>query len=205
MSADFFTGSGLQSGFVLAVLIAAVLLANHLGGSAGLMKRITQVALGLVLMLLIFSATAAFHGPAAIPPAELATTFDSEEQFLAMSSESAQRNSEIGTIHIGLGIIFVALGVVLLRRLRDISPALMLGGVLLILVGVPGGGGGVGEANSLVALLSAFVPGSLSDSGSAHEIARFIVLLVGVVLLTGLIYFRWERESTGNSTEAANS
>ena len=65
MSADFFTGSGLQSGFVLAVLIAAVLLANHLGGSAGLMKRITQVALGLVLMLLIFSATTAFHGPAA--------------------------------------------------------------------------------------------------------------------------------------------
>ena len=68
MSTDIMAESGLQSGFVLAVLIASVLLANHLGGSAGLAQRAAQVGLGVVLMMLVFSATTAFHGPSAVPP-----------------------------------------------------------------------------------------------------------------------------------------
>ena len=110
MSTGILAESGLQSGFVLAVVIATVLLANRLGGSVGLAQRTAQVALGLVLMMLVFSATTAFYSPSAIPAAELQTTFESEQQLMKLSNESAQRDSDVGTVHIGLGIIFVALG-----------------------------------------------------------------------------------------------
>ena len=202
MSTDIMSESGLQSGFVLAVLIASVLLANHLGGSAGLAQRAAQVGLGVVLMMLVFSATTAFHGPSAVPATALETMFDSEQQLTGLSNESAQRNSEVGTIHIGLGIVFVALGVVLFRRLSTITPAFLLGGVLLILLGAPAGGEGT---NPLNALFSAVVPGGFGDAGNARDIARFVVLLVGAMLLAGLMYFRWERESSGDAVEASDS
>ena len=161
MSTDIVAESGLQSGFVLAVVIASVLLANHLGGSAGLAQRAAQVGLGVVLMMLVFSATTAFHGPSAIPATELATMFDSEQQLMELSNESAQRNSEVGTIHIGLGVIFVALGVVLFRKLSVITPAFLLGGVLLILLGAPTGGGGASPLNALTGLFQRRRAGSL--------------------------------------------
>ena len=202
MSTDIMSESGLQSGFVLAVLIASVLLANHLGGSAGLAQRAAQVGLGVVLVMLVFSATTAFHGPSAVPASALETMFDSEQQLTGLSNESAQRNSEVGTIHIGLGIVFVALGVVLFRRLSTITPAFLLGGVLLILLGAPAGGEGT---NPLNALFSAVVPGGFGDAGNARDIARFVVLLVGAMLLAGLMYFRWERESSGDAVEASDS
>ena len=202
MSTDIMAESGLQSGFVLAVLIASVLLANHLGGSAGLAQRAAQVGLGVVLMMLVFSATTAFHGPSTIPATALETLFESEQQLMELSNESAQRNSEVGTIHIGLGIIFVALGVVLFHRLSAITPAFLLGGVLLILLGAPAGGEGT---NPLNALFSAVVPGGFGDAGNARDIARFVVLLVGAMLLAGLMYFRWERESSGDAVEASDS
>ena len=202
MSTDIMAESGLQSGFVLAVLIASVLLANHLGGSAGLEQRAAQVGLGVVLMMLVFSATTAFHGPSAVPATALETMFDSEQQLTGLSNESAQRNSEVGTIHIGLGIVFVALGVVLFRRLSTITPAFLLGGVLLILLGAPAGGEGTKPLN---ALFSAVVPGGFGDAGNARDIARFVVLLVGAMLLAGLMYFRWERESSGDAVEASDS
>ena len=200
MSNDVVAGSGLQSGFVLAVLIASVLLANHLGGSAGLAQRAAQVALGVVLMMLVFSATTAFHGPSTNP-----ATAESEQQLMELSNESAQRNSEVGTIHIGLGVIFVALGVVLFHRLSAITPAFLLGGVLLILLGAPIGGGGASPLNALTGLFSAAVAGAFGDAGDARDIARFVVLLVGTMLLVGLMYFRWERESSDDAVEASDT
>ena len=203
MSNDSLAEPGLQSGVVLAILIASVLLANHLGGSAGLAQRAAQVGLGVVLMMLVFSATTAFHGPSAVPATALETMFDSEQQLAGLSNESAQRNSEVGTIHIGLGIVFVALGVVLFRRLSTITPAFLLGGVLLILLGAPAGGEGTNPLNAFTGL---FMPGGFGDdAGNARDIARFVVLLVGAMLLAGLMYFRWERESSGDAVEASDS
>lgn len=205
MSGGILAESGLQSGFVLAVVIAAFLLARYLGGTGGLTRSITQVALGLVLMMLVFSATTAFHGPSAIPLTELGTMLESERQLMELSNESAQRNSDVGTIHIGLGIIFLALGAILFRKLSAITPAFLLGGILLILFGAPAGGGELGQINPLFGLLDAVVPGTLNDAGNSRDIARFVVLLVGATLLAGLIYFRWERESSGDSGEASES
>ena len=147
MGTDFLSGSGLQSGFVLAVIIAAVLLANNLGGGAGLARKAAQVALGLALMMLVFSATTAFHGAPDVPIDQMESIFESDgpEEFLEASRDSAARSSQVGTIHIGLGIIFVALGVVVFTKLGGLTPGLLLGGVLLILLGAPEGGGGPGQ------------------------------------------------------------
>ena len=43
MGADALASAGLQSGFVIAVVIAAVLLADRLGGGAALAQRVAQV------------------------------------------------------------------------------------------------------------------------------------------------------------------
>ena len=89
--------------------------------------------------------------------------------------------------------MFVALGVVLVRRLSVLTPPLLLGGVLLILFGAPTASeGGLGQVGSL---LGAFGPvlGTVGDAGDGREIARFVVLLVGVLLLMGLLYARRER------------
>lgn len=59
--------SGLQSGFVLAAIILAVLFAGRLGGTAELAKRVFQVALGVGLVLLTISATTAFVRPPRAP------------------------------------------------------------------------------------------------------------------------------------------
>ena len=201
---DSLTDSGLQSGFVLAVIIGAVLLAGYLGGTEGLAQKAAQVALGLALMLLVFSGTTAFHGLPAIPAEglEAAFDFDSDAQFLERAAESSQRSSEIGTIHIGLGILFVALGVVLARKLSVLTPAFLLGGILLILFGAPSGSeGALGQIESLLGLLGP-VLGTVGDTGDAREIARFVVLLVGVLLLTGLLYSRRERVASDDGAEA---
>ena len=195
---DSLTDSGLQSGFVLAVVIGAVLLARYLGGSAGLAERVAQVALGLALMMLVFSATTAFHGLSDVLAGEVQAAFESDAEFLDRAAESSQRYSEIGTIHIGLGIIFVALGGVLVRRLSVLTPPLLLGGVLLILLGTPTTSGQVGSLLGAVAS----VLGTVGDAGDAREIARFVVLLAGVLLLMGLLYARRERGPSDGATEA---
>lgn len=207
MGADGLSGFGLQSGIVLAAIIAVVLLADRLGGGAALAQRIAQVALGLALLLTVFSATTAFHPP---PDASLAdlesmfgSSFGSEEALTEQWSENAQRNSEVGTIHIGVGILFVLLGLVLLGRVPVISPAFLLGGVLTMLLGAPAQGGGLDQLTGVVGLLNTVVPSALSDAGNARDVVRFVVLLVGVVLLAGTMYFLWERRPSDDAGDAA--
>ena len=204
MSGGFLASIGLQSGIVLAVVIAAVLLANRLGGSAALAQRLAQVSLGLALVMLVFSATTAFHGSSDYSFAELDAMSDSDEQFMEAINEMGQHYSEVGTIHIGLGIIFVALGVVLFRRLAVITPALLLGGVLLILLGASPGGD-TSPFNVIFGQWGPEIQGPLGDTGNARNIARFVVLLAGVALLAGLIHSRWERESTGDAVGESDS
>ena len=82
------------------------------------------------------------------------------------------------------------------------TPAFLLGGVLLILFGAPTGSeGGLGQLGSLLGALGP-VLGAVGDAGDGREIARFVVLLVGVLLLMGLLYSRWERGPSDGATEA---
>ncbi len=195
--------SSLQSGFVLAVIIAAVLLANHLGGSEGLMRKAAQVALGLALMMLVFTSTTIFYEASSVPLDELDVMYESDMEMFEAVSDSAGRNADVGTIHIGLGIIFVALGVALYRKLGAITPGLLLGGLLLILLGAPD----IGNQQSdplygLYGLLLGTLPGSLGDAGTAREIARFAVLAAGTLLLAGLLCC-WGRDKAPEDAEGS--
>ena len=109
----------------------------------------------------------------------------------------------IGTIHIGLAIIFVAGGIALSRTWRSIAPGVLLAGVLLMLVGVPTGWPGGGYGEPLYRLVAALLPG-LRAIGDVYSIARVVVLIVGAVLLAGTIYFRWERDAGNEAVEAAD-
>ena len=202
MGTDLLSGSGLQSGFVLAVIIGAVLLANHLGGGKGLARKAAQVALGLALMMLVFSGTTAFHGAPDIPVGQLDSMFNSEMELVEATNDAAVRNSEVGSIHIGLGIIFVVLGVVVFRKMGALTPGLLLGGILLLLLGAPEGGSDQGNAlGGLGGLLAGILPGTFGDAGTAREIVRFVVLAVGTLLLAGVLCC-WDRRHPAASTDA---
>ena len=205
MGADALAGSALQSGFVFAIIIAAVLFANYLGGDAGLAQRAAQVGLGLVLAMLVFSATAAFHETSTVSPTDLDAFFSSEEHIVELANETAKSTSELGSIHIGLGIIFVVLGVALFRRLQVITPAILLAGVLLILFGTPSGGPPTDQLSALTGLLGGIVTGNLGDAEGSRDIARFVVLLVGFLVLAGVMYFRWERRAVEDAGESENA
>ena len=186
----------LQSGFVIAVIIAAVFVANRLGGDGALAQGGIQVAIGLALLLLVFSATTAFHDPPEAPSQEFSDFgFEDEEEFqeefTAFAEESAERNSEVGTIHVGLGIIFVALGVALFRWLRAIPPGFLLGGTLLLLLGAPPSGAGELFASSF-GIFGAVFPGGEAEAGTGRDIARFVVLLGGTLILLWTAFWRWE-------------
>ena len=71
--------------------------------------------------------------------------------------------------------------------------------------GAPAGGEGTNPLNAFAGLFSAVVPGAFGDAGDARDIARFVVLLVGTMLLAGLMYFRWERESSDDAVKASDS
>ena len=202
MDTDLLSGSGLQSGFVVAVIIAAVFLANHLGGGKGLARKAAQVALGLALMMLVFSGTTAFHGAPDIPVGQLDSMFNSEMELVEATNDAAVRNSEVGSIHIGLGIIFVVLGVVVFRKMGALTPGLLLGGILLLLLGAPGDVGDQGTAlGALGGFLTGILPGTFSDAGTAREIVRFAVLAVGTLLLAGVLCC-WDRRHPAASTDA---
>ncbi len=191
----------LQSGFVIAAIIAAVLVANRLGGDGALALRVVQVAVGLALVLLVFSATAAFHEPPGAPSQDVFSAQfeavdgleDVQEELAAFAEQSAQRDSEVGTIHVGLGIIFVAAGVALFRWLRAIPPGFLLGGVLLLLLGAPAGDGGLGDLfGGLEAFYGSLFPGGAGEAGTARDVARFVVLLAGTLALLWVALWRWE-------------
>ncbi len=131
---------GFQSGFVIAVVIAALLLADRLGGATALALRGAQLALALALVMLVLGATATVAGPFEpnLDPFE-----PSEAEIAEASADYAERSSVTGTVHIAVAIAFAALGVALLRKRRALAPGILLAGVLL-LIGAPDAWPGAG-------------------------------------------------------------
>lgn len=191
---------GLQSGFVFAVVIGALLLADRLGGASALGLRGAQLALALVLVMLVLGATATVAGP--FEPT--LDAFDpSEEEIAEASSELAERRSVTGTVHIAAAITFVALGVALFRKRGSLAPGILLAGVLLLLAGVPDAWPGAAGQWSYAPFFL-FAP-ELADAGDARNVARLVVLAASVVLLAVIIHLRWERGSGDEPAKAADS
>ena len=189
---------GFQSGIVLAVVIAAVLFGDRFGGAPPLSLRVAQVALGLVLMMLVLSATTSFHGP-------LGARFDvSDEEAVEAVAEFARRSSVLGTIHIGVAIIFLVGGLVLSRKGCAVAAALLLAGVLLLLIGVPTGWP-AGYVDPVYRLINALLPGGSGDAGDARNIARIAVLLVGAVVLGVTICLQTRGDAGDDAAQATDS
>jgi hypothetical protein len=191
----------LQSGFVVAVLIAAILLAERLGGDEGLARKATHVAIGFALVLVVFSGTTAFLRPPEAP-ADAATFFRSDndsslEEFDRYSKETAQRASEAGSIHLALGMTLAVIGGALVQRLRAIAPGLLLGGVLLLLLGAS-------HDRDFVSISSVIYGSTLENAGQARDIVRFIVLFAGTIVLLEFAYWRWDRPSTETKVSTEN-
>ena len=192
--------SGLQSGFVFAIVIVALLLADRLGGATALALRGAQLALALALVMLVLAATVTVAGPFE-PNLE---AFDpSEAEVAEASADYAERRSMTGTVHIAAAIAFVALGAALLGKRRALAPAIFLAGLLLLLTGVPDAWPyGAGQWS-----YAAFLPfaAELADAGDARNAARLAVLAAGVVVLAAVIHLRWERSSGDGPVDTADS
>ncbi len=206
---DIFSGTGiggLQSGFVLAVILLAVFFAERSGGSGQLAQRGYQVALGLAITFLVISATTAFVRSPELPEELEEDTFgvgiaeasfqedgQDAERLQRLSEtflyETAQNASEVGTIHSGLGILLIGAGLAALRLWRVPPFGAVIGGILLLLFG-SGQGGGTGAVSFLDLLYGS--AGGAASAGQVHDATRFAVLFAGTAALVALGFLRWE-------------
>jgi hypothetical protein len=124
----------LQSGFVIAVIVAAVLFVEHVGGADELARRLFQLSLAAALLFTTVAGTATFLWPA-----------DSEDlQRVLFSGSSSQSDDphDAGnrlvaarTIEFGIGIAALLGGLGSRRRWHTVPTAFILGGLLLVLTG----------------------------------------------------------------------
>jgi len=203
--------SNLQSGFVVAVLIAAVLLAGRLGGDEALSRRAVQVAIGVALTLTVFAGTTAFlRAPEAPEGSLFAGDFTNEreaerfaDKLSDFAEDSAQRSSEIGSVHLGIALVLIIAGAALQRSLRVIPAGVLLGGVLLLILGSSPVGGLENLLGGFGAVFGSVSPG---DAGQTRDIVRFVVLAGGTILLLEFVFWQWESapapaRGTGGSPE----
>jgi hypothetical protein len=185
----------LQSGFVLAVLIAAVIAADRLGGADDIMKRLYQVAAAVAIALMVVSATTAFvrndidedNGSVF----DSSGNSDSQEQL----EDIIDRNTVAQTVHAGIGILLVVLGVGAMRRYRVLPLAVTLGGLLLLLFGgVRSSGGGSQDAFS--AIYSSLLGAYFNQGSQGLDIAHFVLMAGGTLALLTLGYIRYEDRAT---------
>lgn len=183
----------LQSGFVLAVLVAAVLLADRIGGAPELARRLFQVALGVLIAFTVVGGTAAFiRMPEFTDTDSGFSSGDSDSQQQEDFEDIANRNSAKSSIHVGAGVVALVLGIAWLRRLATLSLGVVLAGLLLILFGgVTQTSSSTTDAFSL--LYSTLLGAALGSVGQAAAIAHFVMLLGGSLALFLFGYTQWER------------
>ena len=182
-------GIGLQSGFVIGVIIAALLIADRLGGAATLVLRGTQLALALVLAMLVIAVTATVAGP--FEPG-LGAFAPSEQELTNVTVRFSRLESVVGTVHAAVAITFVALAAVLSRRRSALAPSALVAGILLLITEVPDAWPGT-YAPLFYGPVFGWASGAGGETGDARNVARLVVLAAGVVLLAVAIHLRWER------------
>ena len=179
--------TALQSGFVMGVLIAGLLLAPRLGGIEALALRLAQLALAVVLMMLVFSATAAIEALLDIDFTEPPEPFAPEPP--SLNAGAARHASVVGTAHMGVAVLLVSGGVAALRRWSALAPAFLLAGVLLVLfTSSP-----VEITNETSQIYRILIPPALESNatGDARNIANVVVLAAGALLIAATIHRRW--------------
>src|SRR5437899_4625918 len=123
---DSLGAGNLQSGFVLAALLAGVLFVEHIGGPDALARRVLQIAVGVLLAFTVVSGTTAFLRQPDAPPelqnsSSSSSGSQSQERTEDYIRDVNKRNENANTVHVGIGIILVVVGIAALRRWRVIA------------------------------------------------------------------------------------
>lgn len=215
----------MQSGFVLAAVLGAVLFAGRLGGTDEVARRIYQVALGATLAFVVMAGVIAFIRPPSAPEGLMSGSSSSSS---ASSSSSSFQEEDTGSskeqddvrayfkdladhaaatrsVRAGLGLLILIGGLAALRRRPTIALGAALGGLLLVLLGgsaATGGGGGSDIFSSLLGAYAGVLGAALGTSSRGLDIAHFGVLAGGAValLLFGLI--RWDADGPAEAAPA---
>jgi hypothetical protein len=188
-------GNGIQSGFVLAAIVAAVLFASRLGGGDEVAKRVYQVALGVLIAFAVVSATTAFIRPPELPEVlrEGSGSQEQDEAQYEFFEDIANRNSAATTTHAGAGAFALLAGLFLLPRLRTLSLGIALGGLLLILFGgVTASGANTDPNTFFLAAYSGLLSSTVGAASRGLDIAHFAVLAGSAVAPLMFGYTQWE-------------
>lgn len=184
---------GLQSGFVFAVIVAAVLAASHLGGHEEIGKRLFQLALAVTFAFAVISATDAFiRNPTVDESESILESSDDEESYEAIE-DLADRSSLRRMVQFAAGVVALVIGLSYLRRYAVTALALTLGGVLLILFGgavrdsQEGGG-----LDAYYALYTSLLTSIIGQASRIVDIAEFVVLAAGAGALIFLSLRTWD-------------
>lgn len=179
--------------FVLAAVVIAVLFADRLGGSAALSRRIYQVSLGLVLALAVVAGTNAFiRGPeiplGALRGADLFSGSGGSDLDEDVLEDFANKASESATVQAAAAILAVVGGLILVQRWRTTGLGITTGGIVLMLFS----GAGIGRAGGCTNSLNSG-SAAVGFSSESRDIAQFVVLVAGTLLLAWFGGWRWDR------------
>ena len=193
----------LQSGFVVAVIIAALFLADRLQVGV-LQQRICQAALAIGLVL-----TVAAFTEAAVPSPNLEDLVDDFEaleqaqdpqEVFDVTQETANDDDLRAMIQFAAGIGLVVAGMLAIGRFPVLSGGALFGGLLVLLAA-----GSQGGSDALSELLDFVIGDAASDAG--YDWARFVVFLAGTLILLWTGYTQFEEPlekrpaSVGPSTD----
>lgn len=174
----------LQSGFVLAVLVALVVFADRLGGQREVARRMFQIALGAALAFTVAAGTVALVEPDRTEGASLfdvTVTTGNEDDQLTLQ-EVSDRSVIANTIRFGAGVVALLFGIGGLARWNTLALGVAFGGLLLLFAG-----GGGNELFGFANLISAS-----ASSSREIDLLYFGVLLAGLGALFWYGYNEWE-------------
>ncbi len=184
----------LQSGFVLAVVLAAVLFAGYAGVHTELGVRILQVAIGVLLAFAVVAGSTAFIR-SSNPPVNTSTDASSQAADRQFIHDVNKKATIASTVNAGVGIFALIIGLGLLRRFRTVPFGLLLGGLLLVLFGgvsTTAGSAG-GDATTALSVSYLTLLGTyLGQSDRATDIAHFIVLALGAAAVLAYAFYDFE-------------
>ena len=201
-------GSGIQSGFVLAAIVAAVLFASRLGGGEEVARRIYQVALGVLLAFAVVSATTAFirapEAPEELRSDELSSEEEEEVQY-EYFEDVANRNAAATTTHTGAGAVALMAGLFAMRRFRTLSLGTGLGGLLLIIFGgVTTGGADTDPTSLFFTAYASYFSTIVGSASRGLDIAHFAVVAGSFLALLMFGYTRWEEATPVAAVESTS-
>lgn len=181
---------------VLAAVVIAVLLAERLGGSRALARRLFQAALGLVLALAVVAGTNAFLRPPEVDLSDLGglgalggdlSSLPTDALQPDLIEDLANNASETASVQAGVAIAAVIAGLAAMTRYATTGFGVALGGVILTLFA----GGNVGRTGDCTSIFNAGTP-LLGLASEGRDIAQFVVLVVGTLALLAFGVWRWD-------------